>query len=76
VFKGETLRGLLLTSFGFSEMGAKAEQAATVAYIAAAILALLSVAGLAHAARTPKTEPFAAPEPAHTARVREQLVGV
>ena len=29
VFKGETLRGLLLTSYGFSEFGAKAGQAAT-----------------------------------------------
>jgi hypothetical protein len=76
LFKGETLRGLLLTSFGFSEMGAKAEQAATVAYIAAAILALLSVAGLAHAAKTPKTVPFAAPEPVTTVRVSERLVGV
>ncbi len=29
VFKGETLRGLLLTSYGFSEFGAKAALAAT-----------------------------------------------
>ena len=36
LFKGETLRGLLLTSFGFSVFGVKGEQAATVAYIAAA----------------------------------------
>ena len=36
VFKGETLRGLLLTSYGFSEFGTKAGQAATVAYLAAA----------------------------------------
>ncbi len=64
VFKGETLRGLLLTSYGFSEFGAKAEQAATVAYIAAALLALLAIAGLVHAFRTPKTKGFAVPEPA------------
>jgi len=63
LFKGETLRGLLLTSFGFSEFGTKAGQAATVAYIAAAILALLSVAGFVHAFRTPKSEGFAVPEP-------------
>ena len=62
VFKGETLRGLLLTSYGFSEMGAKAAQAATVAYSAAALLLLLSLAGLIHAYRTPKTVAFAAPD--------------
>ena len=38
------------------------EQAATVAYIAAAVLALLSIAGLIHAFRTPKDKAFAAPE--------------
>jgi hypothetical protein len=64
VFKGETLRGLLLTSYGFSEFGAKASQAAIVAYLAAALMALLAIAGLIHAARTPATRPFAPVEPA------------
>jgi len=63
VFKGETLRGLLLTSYGFSEFGTKAAQAATVAYIAAGLLFLLGIAGLVHAFRTPKTQAFAPPEP-------------
>jgi hypothetical protein len=62
VFKGETLRGLLLTSYGFSEFGNKAEQAATVAYAGAALLFLLGIAGLVHAFMTPKTRAFAAPE--------------
>ena len=62
VFKGETLRGLLLTSYGFSEFGTKAAQAATVAYSAAGLLLLLALAGLAHAFMTPKTRTFAAPE--------------
>src|SRR5947209_6292949 len=44
VFKGETLRGLLLTSYGFSEFGAKAGQAALVAYLAAGLLFLLGAA--------------------------------
>jgi hypothetical protein len=61
VFKGETLRGLLLTSFGFSQFGDKAAQAATVAYIAAGLLLLLALAGFAHAGFTPKTTAFAAP---------------
>ena len=62
LFKGETLRGLLLTSFGFSVFGVKGEQAATVAYIAAAVLTLLSIAGLIHAFKTPKDKTFASPE--------------
>jgi hypothetical protein len=64
VFKGETLRGLLLTSYGFSEFGAKAGQAATVAYLAAALLVLLGIAGFVHAFVTPKSKGFAVPEPA------------
>jgi hypothetical protein len=63
VFKGETLRGLLLTSYGFSEFGTKAGQAATVAYAAAALMLLLAIAGLIHAWVTPKNATFAAPEP-------------
>jgi len=66
VFKGETLRGLLLTSYGFSEFGVKAGQAALVAYLAAALMALLGIAGFAHAAYTPKTKAFAVPEPTRT----------
>jgi len=63
LFKGETLRGLLLTSYGFSVLGFKGAQAAIVAYIGAALLALLSLAGFVHAFVTPKTVPFAAVEP-------------
>jgi hypothetical protein len=68
VFKGETLRGLLLTSYGFSEFGVKAGQAAIVAYLAAALMTLLGIAGFVHAAYTPKTTAFAAPEPANTSQ--------
>ena len=63
-FKGETLRGLLLTSFGFSEFGRKGAQAATAAYAGAGLLALLALAGFWHAFATPKDRVFAAPEPA------------
>lgn len=59
VFKGETLRGVLLTSYGFSEFGVKAEQAATVLYVAAGLMVLLSIAGFVHAARTPEQQMFA-----------------
>ncbi|WP_327001157.1 hypothetical protein OHA72_39350 [Dactylosporangium sp. NBC_01737] len=64
VFKGETLRGLLLTSYGFSEFGVKAGQAALVAYGAAGLLLLLGAAGLIHAAATPGSKGFAVPEAA------------
>ncbi|MEV0133207.1 hypothetical protein AB0H83_32680 [Dactylosporangium sp. NPDC050688] len=64
VFKGESLRGLLLTSYGFSEFGVKAGQAALVAYFAAGLMLLLGAAGLIHAAATPATKGFAVPEPA------------
>ena len=67
VFKGETLRGLLLTSYGFSEFGVRAEQGATVAFLAAGLLALLGIAGFVHALVTPKTKAFAPPQPAHDA---------
>ncbi|WP_238006870.1 hypothetical protein KZZ52_24820 [Dactylosporangium sp. AC04546] len=62
VFKGESLRGMLLTSYGFSEFGAKAGQAALVAYLAAGLLFLLGAAGLIHAVRTPASAGFAVPE--------------
>lgn len=59
VFKGEMLRGALLTSYGFSELGAKAAQGAQVAYLAAGLLALLSIAGFVHAFVTPRSKGFA-----------------
>ena len=74
VFKGETLRGLLLTSFGFSQFGDKAAQAATVAYIATGVLALLALFGLIHAFVTPRTTAFAPPET--TTRTTKQTAGV
>jgi len=76
LFKGETLRGLLLTSFGFSVFGVKGEQVATVAYIVAALLAILALAGFVHAFRTPKNEAFAAPDPGDHPAADKELVGV
>jgi hypothetical protein len=74
LFKGETLRGLLLTSFGFSVFGVKGEQVATVAYLVAALLALLSIAGFVHALRTPKDKTFAAPEHGNDKEADKPLV--
>lgn len=56
MFRGETLRGLLLTTYGFSIFGERAGQAATVVFIAAALLAILSIAGIVHAFTTKKDE--------------------
>ncbi|MEU8003649.1 hypothetical protein AB0B66_21030 [Catellatospora sp. NPDC049111] len=70
MFKGETLRGLLLTTYGFSEFGVKAGQAALVAYLAALVMFLLSVAGFFHAWITPRTQPFA---PIEAVPDREQI---
>ncbi|MGQ0521866.1 MAG: hypothetical protein ACT4PX_12070 [Actinomycetota bacterium] len=63
LFKGETLRGLLLTSYGFSEFGTKADEVATVSYAVSALLFLLSIAGFVHAFRAPRTKGVAIPEP-------------
>ena len=62
VFKGETLRGLLLTSYGFSVFGVKGDEVSTVAYAGAGLMLLLSVAGLIHAFVTPRHRGFAIPE--------------
>lgn len=59
VFKGTMLRNSLLTSYGFSVLGERAAQAATITFVAAGVLALLSIAGFVHAALTPKSKPFA-----------------
>lgn len=52
LFRGETLRGLLLTSYGFSVFGEKANQAFMVCLLAAVVLLLASVAGFIHYGRT------------------------
>ena len=54
MFKGETLRGLLLTSYGFSVFGEKGDLAATVSLLAAAVLLLAVLAGLIHFFKTPR----------------------
>jgi hypothetical protein len=47
LFTGETLRGMLLTSFGFSTLGEKGAQAATAAYVGAAVIAVIALFFLA-----------------------------
>jgi hypothetical protein len=52
VFKGETLRGLLLNAYAFGTMGTIAGIAAIAAFIAGAVMLILSGLGLMHARRT------------------------
>jgi len=57
VFKGETLRGLLLNAYAFGTVGTIAGIAAIAAFIAAAVMLLLSGLGLMHARRvSPDTD--------------------
>jgi hypothetical protein len=51
VFKGETLRGLLLNAYAFGTMATIAGIAAIAAFIAAALMLALSVLGLVHIRR-------------------------
>jgi len=52
LFKGETLRGLLLTSYAWWTIGRIAGIAAWVAFIGAAVMAALVVAGIVHLRRS------------------------
>lgn len=56
IFKGTTLRGLLLNAYAFGTIGTIAGIAAIVSFIVAGIMIILSVLGLVHVARTPETE--------------------
>ena len=60
LFQGETLRGLLLTSYGFSIFGERAQQAAWVCYLLALVLFLASIAGFVHAATKSADHPIGA----------------
>jgi phage terminase Nu1 subunit (DNA packaging protein) len=52
LFRGETLRGLLLSSYAWSTIGRIAGIAAWVAFAGAAVMAALTVAGVVHVRRT------------------------
>ena len=51
-FRGETLRGLLLTTYGFWSLGQEARLMMVVSFAAAVILLVLAGLGLWHARRT------------------------
>ncbi len=56
VFKGETLRGLLLNAYAFGTVGMIAGIAAIVAFVGAGLLLLLCLLGIRHARKTPSIE--------------------
>jgi len=55
LFKGETLRGLLLSAYAWSTVGTIAGIAAIGAFIAAGLMAILVALGIVHQRRTAKT---------------------
>lgn len=71
MFKGETLRGLLLNAYAFGTMGRIAGIAAISAFVGAAIMLLLSLLGFAHLRQVSPEEEILAklgshPVPSHT----------
>jgi hypothetical protein len=61
LFQGETLRGLLLTSYAFWHLGTIAGWAAVVAFIGAGLFLILSILGFFHARRVAATEELLGP---------------
>ena len=55
VFKGTTLRGMLLNAYGFWQMGQIAWIGAIVSFAGALLLLVLSFLGIAHLRRVPET---------------------
>jgi hypothetical protein len=55
VFKGTTLRGMLLNAYGFGQMGQIAWFGAIAAFAGAALLLILSLFGVWHLRRAPET---------------------
>ena len=66
VFRGDTLRGLLLNAYAFGTMGTIAGIAAIAAYIAGVVMLILAGLGLVHARRTPYATDILTSHPAHT----------
>jgi hypothetical protein len=56
IFRGETLRGLLLNAYGWWQMAQIMLIGAIVAFIAAAVLLILSLFGIAHRRHVPAEE--------------------
>ena len=66
VFKGETLRGLLLNAYAFGTMATIAGVAAIAMFIGAGLMLLLSLLGLWHSRRVSPAETVFAGDSEHT----------
>jgi hypothetical protein len=66
MFQGETLRGLLLSSYAFWTIGTIAGWAALAAFIGAGVLLILSIIGLVHSRRVAESEELLSHEKAAT----------
>jgi hypothetical protein len=58
VFKGTTLRGLLLEAYAFSTFGEIALVAAIVSFVLAGVMFLLTLLGVVHLRRVPEDQDF------------------
>ncbi len=58
VFKGTTLRGLLLEAYAFSTFGEIALVASIISFVLAGVMLLLTVLGLLHLRRVPEDQEF------------------
>ena len=65
MFRGTTLRSMLLNAYAFGTMGMIAGIAAIAAFIAAAVMLILSGLGLMHARRVSPAADILAPRPAN-----------
>jgi hypothetical protein len=63
VFKGETLRGLLLNAYAFWQMGQIAKWGAIVCFVGGAVMLVLSILGFVHLRRTPPEQQLLAQPP-------------
>ena len=71
LFQGETLRGLLLTAYGFWKFGQIAMWAAIGAFVLAAVMIVLVIIGFVHARRTPEAEELL---PVHPTAERREVM--
>jgi len=65
LFKGETLRGLLLNAYAFWQVGQIAKWGAIVAFAAGAIMLVLTILGFLHVRRTPPERELLPPPESH-----------
>lgn len=66
VFKGETLRGLLLNAYAFGKMGTIAGIAAVVSFVGAFVMLLLAALGFWHLSRTSEDQEVLPPRGARS----------